>query len=99
MTSSQAGKNISEIEILNISEFGIWIMILGVEYFMPYDEFSWFKNATVEEICNVELLHQHHLYWPKLDVDLSINILNNPDHYPLKCKPKIMQAVQKVPHN
>jgi len=37
-------------------------------------------------IQNVKLLHGFHLYWPKLDVDLEIDNLENPEKYPLKSK-------------
>jgi len=38
-------------------------------------------------IQNVKLLHGFHLYWPKLDVDLEIDTLENPEKYPLVYKP------------
>jgi len=55
----------------------------GSEYFLPYDEYPWFKEATVGQILQVELLHGLHLHWPALDIDLSLDCLNNPQDYPL----------------
>lgn len=75
--------NTSEIEILNISIHGIWLYVRGKEYFLPHQEYPWFQNARLSEIHNVQLLHGKHLYWPELDVDLSINSLENPEKYPL----------------
>jgi hypothetical protein len=46
-------------------------------------EYPWFKDATILALGNVELLHGHHLFWPKLDVDLSTEILESPEKYPL----------------
>jgi len=86
MKSSVAGKNISIVEIQNISVHGIWIFVLDNEYFIPYTECPWFKEAKVIDICNVELLHNKYLYWPTLDIDLSLKILENFDHYPLKVR-------------
>lgn len=77
------GKNISEIEVLNVSIHGFWLYVHGKEYFMPYDEYPWFKDAKMSEIFTVQLLHQSHLYWPQLDVDLEIKSLENPEQYPL----------------
>jgi hypothetical protein len=47
MNSSVAGKNISEIEIQNISGFGIWLLVRGKEYFMSYEMFCPSRGDTV----------------------------------------------------
>jgi len=83
MRSSAPGKNISNIEILNISLNGVWLYVAGKEYFMPYEKFPWFKEAKVKEIYNLELLTGGHLYWPELDIDLTLDSLKNPEDYPL----------------
>lgn len=86
MTSSVAGKNISEIEIQNISGFGIWILIRGKEYFMSYEKFPWFKNTNINQILNVSLSPTGKLHWPDLDIDLSVEILEAPERFPLIAK-------------
>jgi hypothetical protein len=73
----------SSIEVTNISAHGIWLWIDGREHFLPYTKFPWFKNARISDILDVELLHGFHLHWPKLDVDLEIATLENPDQFPL----------------
>jgi hypothetical protein len=80
------GKNISKPEITNISEHGFWIYLKGKEYFLSFSIYPWFKDAKVSSITDVELLRGHHLYWPKLDVDLTIEILEKPEKYPLTYK-------------
>ena len=80
------GKNISKPEITNISEHGFWIYIRAKEYFLSFKEYPWFKDAKISSIIDVELMHGHHLYWPKLDVDLTTEILENPEKYPLTYK-------------
>jgi len=62
---------------------GFWLKAGEKEYFLPYDQYPWFKNARIDELFDVQLLHQSHLYWPKLDVDLEIISLENPEKYPL----------------
>lgn len=74
---------LAPVEILNISGYGVWIVVKGHEYFLSYQDFPWFKHGTVEQILQVELLHDTHLYWPALDVDLHIDILMRPEKYPL----------------
>jgi len=77
------GTPISEVEVLNISIHGLWLYVKGKEYFLPYQDYPWFKNARLSEIHDVKLLHDVHLFWPKLDIDLSINNLEHPEKYPL----------------
>lgn len=45
--------------------------------------YAGYQRITVSEIQRMQLLHGEHLYWPKLDVDLSINNLEFPEKYPL----------------
>ena len=84
--SSKHGKNTSKVEITNISEHGFWIFCRERKYFLPFEQFPWFKNATIQQISDLRLLHGQHLYWPELDVDLSFNIIENPEKYKLIAK-------------
>ena len=86
MKSQKRGKNISDAEILNVSEFGIWMLIDGCEYFLSFKEFPWFKKASIKQIYSFEFLHGQHLYWPDLDVDLALASLASPEKFPLKAK-------------
>jgi hypothetical protein len=81
--SLKRGKNTSKPEVTNISQHGFWILLDGKEYFLPFEKFPWFKKASVADLTNIELLHKTHLYWPSLDVDLSTNIIENPEKYKL----------------
>ncbi len=86
MKSLKNGKNILKPEITNISEHGFWILLEKKEYFLPFKEYPWFFNAKISSLINVELIHNHHLHWPELDVDLSTEILAYPERYPLSYK-------------
>lgn len=86
MISKNPGINILEIEVTNIDKHGLWLYIKGKEYFLSYKEYPWFKNAKISEIIDVKLLNEMHIYWPQLDVDLEIDILESPEKYPLKYK-------------
>jgi len=83
MRSQTLGISTSEIEVLNIDKHGFWIYIKGKEYFLPYKDYPWFRLAKVKDILNVKLLHNTHIFWHSLDIDLEIDILENPDNYPL----------------
>ncbi len=76
----------SSVEITNINIHGVWVSIGQMEYFLPFAEYPWFKNANISQILNAQLLHESHLYWPQLDVDLDIDCLENPQQYPLISK-------------
>lgn len=83
--SKRPGKSTSTtIEILNISNQGIWIFVKENEFFIPFSKFPWFLEATVQQIYNLKFLHDKHLHWPELDVDIDIDSLKNPALYPLK---------------
>jgi len=86
MKSLKHGKNISRPEITNISQHGFWILLGQNEYFLPFEQFPWFKNANINQITNLQLLHGTHLYWPQLDVDLSLAIIEHPEKYKLISK-------------
>jgi hypothetical protein len=81
-----SGKNISKIEITNISSNGIWLFFKDKEYFLPYSKFPWFQKATIEKIFKVETILDKYIHWSELDIDLSIDIIENSDKYPLVYK-------------
>ena len=83
MTSSKLGENISAAEVTNISAHGFWLFVGEKEYFLPYEKFPWFRDAKIGEILDVELLHGFHLHWPRLDVNLEVATLDDPDRFPL----------------
>jgi len=84
MNSQTLGENISRVEVTNISAHGVWLLAQGQELFMPYEEFPWFKDASVAKILRVEQPAPGHFYWPDLDVDLTVGIIEHPERYPLK---------------
>ena len=86
MKSEIAGKNTLEVEVTNISVHGFWLLLGENEYFLPFNEFPWFKNARISEISDVAVLNDQHLYWEKLDIDLTLNMIQNPQQYPLISK-------------
>ena len=86
MKSGNTGIGTSNPEVLNLSPHGFWLMVDGGEYFLAFDDFPWFRSATMEQIFAVELYRGTHLYWPALDVDLSLDQILHPKQYPLIAK-------------
>jgi Protein of unknown function (DUF2442) len=77
------GVVISGAEVTNISANGFWVLLGGEELAIPFVLFPWFKNATVAQLVDVQHPTADHLYWPQLDVDLSVESIRNPDAFPL----------------
>lgn len=84
MKSSGVGTGTSAVEVLQVSSSGVWLYVKGKEYFLPYDEFPWFRNARLSQLHRVRLLCGRHLRWDALDVDLDLESFEDLDRYPLK---------------
>ena len=87
MKSETHGIYTSEVEVTQISKDGIWLLIGEKESFLSFENFPWFKNASVGAIHNLQLLNERHLYWPDLDIDLAVESIEHPERYPLIAKP------------
>ena len=83
MKSETLGTGTSEVEVTQISKHGIWLLLQDKEHFLSFENFPWFKDASVAAIQNVELLNDHHLYWADLDVDLAVESIVNTNRFPL----------------
>jgi hypothetical protein len=83
MKLEKPGTGILEVEVTNISIHRFWLLISENELFLPFENFPWFKRATIDDIHNIQLLHETHLFWPSLDVDLDIDSVEHPEKYPL----------------
>ncbi len=71
---------------MNISQHGFWLNVRSVEYFLPFRDYPWFRNANVASILKVKLDGAGHLRWEDLDVDLSLEILERSESFPLIAK-------------
>jgi hypothetical protein len=73
----------SGVELANVSARGIWLSIDGSEHYLAFDDFPWFRDATIRQLDAIERPNPGHLHWPDLDVDLSIDSIVRPHAYPL----------------
>ena len=81
--SVRRGKSTLEVEVTNVSGNGIWILVDDREVFLPFEDFPWFEAASIRHIMNVVKLQPEHLYWPDLDVDLTVESVFHPERFPL----------------
>ena len=82
--SETPGHATSDAEVTNISGHGFWIYLSGRELFVSFRDFPWFADASIRKITNVEWPSADHLYWPDLDIDLSVLSIEHPEDFPLK---------------
>lgn len=80
------GNITSAAEVTNISKHGFWLLLDEEELLLPFEQFPWFRSATVEQITNVERPSPEQLYWPSLDVDLAVQSIRQPEAFPLIAK-------------
>ncbi len=83
MTSVPHGRITSEVEVTSVSKQGLWLLLRGKDVFLPFEHFRWFKDAPVGKLFHVELPSEDRLYWPELDIDLSVESIYHPDRFPL----------------
>ena len=83
MPSAALGRSTSPAEVTNVSVHGFWLFVGARELFVPFQQFPWFRDASIRAITNVQLPSPHHLYWPDLDIDLAVESIEHPEKYPL----------------
>ncbi|MFP5462864.1 MAG: DUF2442 domain-containing protein [Gammaproteobacteria bacterium] len=75
-----------EAEVTHVSRHGFWLLLGDEELSVPFSEFPWFKQATIEQLSDVQRPTANHLYWPQLDIDLAVDSIRNPAAFPLVSK-------------
>lgn len=83
MSSVAPGPSTSAAEVTNVSRHGFWLLLGQEELFVPFSDFPWFASAPIGDLVNVEWPSPEHLYWPALDVDLSVESIRHPERFPL----------------
>ena len=80
------GTTTSVAEVTHVSKHGFWLLLGDEELLVPFIEFPWFRKATIEQLSSVEWPSKNHLYWPQLDIDLSVESIRDPNAFPLAAK-------------
>ena len=80
------GTNTLAAEVTNVSTHALWLLLGDEELMLPFEAFPWFRQATIEQLSNVEWPTPNHVYWPQLDIDLSVESIRNPASFPLIAK-------------
>ncbi len=77
------GTTTSAPEVTHVSRHGLWLLLNDEELLLSFEHFPWFRQATIDQLSQVEWPAPDHLYWPQLDVDLSVESIRNPAAFPL----------------
>jgi Protein of unknown function (DUF2442) len=80
------GNHTSVVELTNVSKHGFWVLLGDEELHLPFEHFPWFRSATIEQISAIEWPSETRLYWPMLDIDLSVESIRHPENFPLVSK-------------
>lgn len=73
-------------EVTHIDRMGFWILTDSKERYLSFADFPWFRETSIQGLTHVKKESEEHLHWPELDVDLTIDMIDNPEGYPLKYK-------------
>ena len=96
MKSAPRGDDTSQVEVSGISAHGIWLFLGDREAFLSFADFPWFREAPVAGVLHVERPQPDHLYWPDLDIDLSVESILNPDRFPLLSRERPNRRLQRT---
>jgi hypothetical protein len=76
------GTTTLDVEVTNISRHCLWILLGDEELPVAFSDFPWFRTARIDQILAVSRPTEDHLYWPELDIDISVASIRNPADFP-----------------
>ena len=82
------GARTSGVKVTHVSQHGFRLILNDEELLVPFTEFPWYKDVSIEQLSKVESPTNNHLYWPQLDIDICVDSIRNPKAFPLISKEK-----------
>jgi hypothetical protein len=82
-SSARGARTSVKPEVLGLTPHALWILLGERELMLDFARFPWFAKATIDQVCDLELVHGIHLHWPQLDVDLHVDSIEHPERFPL----------------
>lgn len=79
--SKNNGGNTS-VKVLTITAKGILLSLPQGDFFLGYNHYPWFENASVKQVFDVKMETPRSIRWDDLDVDLEIESILHPNRYP-----------------
>ena len=90
---SKSNTKNTSVSVLMINGQGIMISVCGQDYFLSYNRIPWMREASINDVLNVQMCGNEAIEWPALDVDLEIDSLRHPERYPLLIKRSPVEIV------
>jgi hypothetical protein len=72
------GSSTLAVEVTHVAKYGFWLWLDDEELLVPCAGFPWFRHGTIEQTCDLDWPSRVHLYWPALNVDLSVHSIRDP---------------------
>ena len=72
----------TDSQITSVESDGFWLLVQNEEFFVPFDRYPSFQNATIQQIFNFEDDGEE-FYWADLDIDIELDALRHPERFPL----------------
>ena len=82
-TTSKSNISSTSVDVLMINDKGVMLSVQGQDYFLSYNRVPWMRDATINEVLDVQMSGKNAIEWPKLEVDLEVESLKHPERYPL----------------
>lgn len=76
-----------------INAQGIFLTVLGEDFFISYHRLPWLKDARISDVLNVRMCGRSAIEWEALGIDLEIESLKHPERYPLLMKRNPLDAI------
>ena len=83
LTTSKSNISSTSVDVLMINDKGVMLSVQGQDYFLSYNRVPWMRDATINEVLDVQMSGKNAIEWPKLEVDLEVESLKHPERYPL----------------
>ena len=92
--NSKNNTNSTSVSVLMINAQGIMISVAGQDFFLSYNRIPWMREASINDVLNIQMCGNEAIEWPNLDVDLEIDSLRHPERYPLLIKRNPSEYIQ-----
>ena len=89
------GASTLTVEVTHVSRHGFWLLLDSEELLLPFADFPWFRQATIEQLSDLSWPSPDHLDWPQLDVDLSLAPIRDPPSSTLAARKSLIRLDRK----
>jgi len=78
-------KKVLPVDVSEISSKGFRVQVLDRDYYLSFERYPWFRDATEAEIREVVCKWESLLCWETLDLDFRFELLDHPEKSVIFC--------------